>query len=134
MVKDTSDRSAYITKWKRFLHIFTTIVIASAVLSLFNSSLIELSDEKDNVRFCASTIGSISSCKKLSKSSDCRTVILYYAKICRNVLSPFHNVVHIKKYLLLKYRMHMIRYIMRCIVILYMFQTVDIDTFFNTLI
>jgi hypothetical protein len=40
------------------------MVIASAVLSLFNSSWIELSDEKDNVKFCANTIGSISSWEK----------------------------------------------------------------------
>jgi hypothetical protein len=52
-------------------HIFTTIVIASAVLSLCNSSLIELSDEKDNVRFCANTIGSISSCEKITKVITC---------------------------------------------------------------
>lgn len=82
--------TGYITKWKRFLHIFTTIVIASAVLSLFNSSLIELSDEKDNVRFCASTIGSISSCKKLSKSSD---VILGSSEIYKSLeYAPSYEV------------------------------------------
>lgn len=39
----------------------TTIVIASAVLSLFNSSSMELSDEKETVTFLDRTIGNNSS-------------------------------------------------------------------------
>lgn len=42
----------------------TNIVMASAVLSLFNSSSIELSDEKESVKFLDCTICINSSCHK----------------------------------------------------------------------
>jgi len=45
-------------------HNITNIVIASAVLSLFNSSSTELSDEKASVKFLDCTIGNSSSCHK----------------------------------------------------------------------
>jgi hypothetical protein len=46
----------------------TNIVMASAVLSLFNSSSMELSDEKERVKFLDCTIGNNSSYhKKVNK-------------------------------------------------------------------
>lgn len=45
-------------------NMLTAIVMTSAVLSLLSSSSIELSDEKDKVRFLDRTIGSRSSCDK----------------------------------------------------------------------
>lgn len=45
----------------------TNMVMASAVLSLFNSSSMELSDEKERVKFLDCTIGNNSSCHKKVK-------------------------------------------------------------------